>query len=182
MNRKIQFGSLWQDAALGGICLAAVSSVYLAVNNLLAGSDAAWTTILTFILDAGKIVLCIYLMRLFMVRLLQNNKGVGRQDLMRLGTMMALCSALIYATFTMAYYTLAPDFVEEAFAMLMDEMDSKLDTNSMAAIENMQQRFPTFAFWGTLIYCFLYGWVLSAILSSRLVPSNPFANDTIEED
>lgn len=182
MNKKMQFRDLWQDAALGGICLAAVSSIYLVANNLLAGTEAGWAKVLTFILDAGKIVLCIWLMRWFMVRLLNNNKDIDRQDIMRLGTMMALCSALIYATFTMAYYTMAPDFVEETFGMLMDEMDSKLDANSLTAIENMQQSFPTFAFWGTLIYCFLFGWVLSAILSSRLVPSNPFANDTTDEN
>ena len=51
-----------------------------------------------------------------------------------------------------------------------------LDSNSMAMLEKMEDAYPQIAFFSNLIYCFLYGTVLSAILSRNIPTRDPFAN------
>ena len=51
-----------------------------------------------------------------------------------------------------------------------------LDSNSMSMLEKMEEDYPQISFFSTLIYCFLYGTVLSAILSRNIPERDPFAN------
>ena len=51
-----------------------------------------------------------------------------------------------------------------------------LDSNSLKEIDKMSENLPQLTFFSNLIYCFVYGSLLSVILS-RYIPSNdPFAS------
>ena len=50
-----------------------------------------------------------------------------------------------------------------------------VDANTMGQMEQMIPQMPTFSFFFNLIYCWLFGTVLSAIFSRNIPPQNPFA-------
>ena len=50
-----------------------------------------------------------------------------------------------------------------------------MDSNTINALDKVEAIMPQMIFFSNLIYCFLYGTVLSAILSRNIPPRNPFA-------
>ena len=58
----------------------------------------------------------------------------------------------------------------------MQMYSSMLDSNSMAMLEKMEDSFPQISFFSNLIYCFLFGLVLSAILSRNIPKRDLFAD------
>ena len=67
-----------------------------------------------------------------------------------------------------------PDALAESFAAATDAYSGMLDSNAMAALDQMQGSMPAIMFFGTLVYCTLFGWAASAIIASRLVKDDPF--------
>ena len=60
--------------------------------------------------------------------------------------------------------------------MMMQQMGSMMDSNSMALMDSYMQRLPQITFFSNLIYCFVFGTVLSYILSRNIPSRDPFAN------
>ena len=55
-----------------------------------------------------------------------------------------------------------------------------LDSNSMAALEGLESKMGVISLVSNLIWCFVYGWILSSIMSSSLVgKKNIFDDDDI---
>jgi hypothetical protein len=52
----------------------------------------------------------------------------------------------------------------------------------LAAVERTMGNLPQYTFVSTLIYCFLYGSVLSAFLSRNIPSRNPFADNKTEQN
>ena len=69
---------------------------------------------------------------------------------------------------------ISPEQMQQAMDVAMSQYSNLLDSNSMAAMESMMGNFPAISFFSVLIYCFLYGTVLSMILSSDIPSKNPF--------
>lgn len=178
MSEKIEFKAIWRAASLGGIVLAAVSIAYMLFNYKVSGSEApSALTILSFVLDLVKIVACIWLMRYFMWRFKQDFPEASKQDVRRVGTWIALLSAIIFAAANMMYFTINPEMIEETFNTILSSAKDALDHNAIASLDALKLNFPKYIFISQLIYCFLFGWVLSSILAPRIVPDNPFAED-----
>ena len=94
----------------------------------------------------------------------------------RLGARTALLSALLYSAFYLAYVSfIAPDTFEKALEILQD--NPLLGASEMDAVEEMIPRLPTFSFFVNLFYCWLFGTVLSAILSRNIPSRNPFTDE-----
>ena len=88
----------------------------------------------------------------------------------------ALLSAMLYSAFYLAYVSfIAPDTFSQALDILAD--NPMMDSNSMSAVEEMIPRMPTISFFGNLIYCWLFGTILSAIFSASIRPQNPFTDN-----
>ena len=66
--------------------------------------------------------------------------------------------------------------------MIMDIYSQTLDANMLAGIEKTMRYMPQYTFFTTLIYCYLYGSVLSAILSRNIPSRNPFADNKTEQN
>lgn len=175
MSEKISSRAIWQWAGIGGLALAAASSAYLFLSGIIT-QGTTWSGILVFLLDIAKIVGCILIMRWFMIKFNRDLDGVERRDLKKLGTVMALLSAFLFAGVTMANLQLHPETINQAMDIFMQAAGDKLDHNGRAALEEMPSMLPSMTFFTTFIYCFLYGWILSTILSSKICPDNPFAN------
>lgn len=165
-------------ASTAGLALGAVSSAYMLVTNSLAEwiSSAAAVSVINVILWVAKFVGCIWLMKWFMQLLVRKFDGVNNRHTLRLGLWSAFFSALLFAAANLAYMVyIAPEAVKEAFDTVMSVYAPMLDSNSIKAITEMKDSFPAISFFSNLIYCFLYGFVLSSILARRIPSIDPFA-------
>ena len=180
MENRIPRKDLWDSAGKAGLVLGLVSSAYVIITYFLAklsGSTgtALLATLLSFLLWAAKFGGCIYLMKLFMTKYGAAHPGLDNSDTFRFGMVTALLSALVFSAFDMAFVTwVAPDTFSKAIETAQESYGSLLPAESLEAMEEMN--FGLISFFTNLIYCFLFGTVLSAILSRNIPSRNPFAD------
>ena len=190
MEKATSRKDLWDSAGKAGLVLGLVSCTYVLLGQLLLKAHgsaglALLVTLLNFILWAGKVVGCIYLMKIFMKKYADAHPGISNSDTFRFGMVTALLSALIFAAFDMAYMTwIAPETINQALDTVRESYSSVIPAESLEAMEEIN--FSQLSFFTNLIYCFIYGTILSAILSRNIPSRNPFAetaqnNDTPEE-
>lgn len=171
---------MWESAGKAGLVLGGVSIVYLLLTMLLGkvaeNGSAILMGLVNGLLWLAKFIACIYLMRLFMRKFAAAEPEADRNRVFRFGMITALLSALLYSAFYLAYVSfIAPDTFSQALDILAD--NPMMDSNSMSAVEEMIPRMPTISFFGNLIYCWLFGTILSAIFSASIRPQNPFTDN-----
>lgn len=169
--------SLWNEAAIAGLILGAISSAYMYLSGI-AG------TVVTLLMGLVKFVGCIYLMYFFMKKFSAGNPDAGHSEVFRFGSLVALLSALLYAAFSLAYLLyINPDSLSEALDKAMETYESILDSNSLEQLESLVPKMPTISFFTNLFYCWIFGTILSAIFSRNIPSDNPFdgESDSIDE-
>ncbi len=116
-----------------------------------------------------------------MKKLLGSYEGVTRQNLLGYGTLIALFSAIITAACSyISVQYVFPGQITEAFNTAFEQTAGMLDSNSMAALEGLESKMGVISLVSNLIWCFVYGWILSSIMSSSLVgKKNIFDDDDI---
>lgn len=176
--------TIWDSAGRAGLVLGLVSTAYFAIGLLLGKASSgnalagAMIGLGSFVLWAAKFAGCILLMRFFMKRFAAANSGADNNDVLRFGIVTALLSALIYSACYLAYTGfINPDMFTETINATMEQMSSMMDSNSKEAVEALLPRMPVISFFSNLVYCFLFGTVLSVILSRNIPSANPFDND-----
>lgn len=174
--------TLWSGGANAGLALGGVSIAYVLLTLLtgkLAGGStgmAFLVSVLNFLLWAAKFAGCILLMKLFMKKFASLDPAIDNRDTFNFGVVAALLSAVLFSAFELAYLQfIAPDTIRDAFDTVMAQMSNQLDSNSLQAIDAIEDKLPQITFFSNLIYCFLFGTVLSAILSKNIPSRNPFA-------
>lgn len=172
-----QKNSMLEQAGKAGLVLGGVSIAYMILTMLTGkateNGPAFLLGLVNILLWVAKFVGCIYLMRLFIQRFAANDPEADNNRAFRFGTLTALLSALIYSAFYLAYVSfIAPDTFEEALSALTD--NPMLDSNTLAAVEEMIPRMPTISFFVNLFWCWLFGTVLAAIFSRNISSKNPF--------
>ena len=177
MNEK---NSIWESAGKAGLVLGGVSVAYMLITMLtgkLAGNGPAFLLgLLNILLWLAKFCGCIFLMRYFILKFAQSDPMVDSSRAFRFGTLTALLSALIYAASYLAYASfIDPGMFVEALEVLQD--NPMIDSNTMSQIEEIMPKMPTYAFFGNLIYCWLFGTILAAIFSRSIASSNPFIDE-----
>jgi hypothetical protein len=101
-----------------------------------------------------------------------DNKGT-----FNLGMASALLSALVYAAAAFANIAfISGDALAEQMNLMMQQMGSMMDSNSIALMDSYMEKLPQITFFSNLIYCFIFGTVLSYILSRNIPSRDPFAN------
>lgn len=174
LSRRI----LWNNAGKAGAVLGIATAALMFIDQTLSGLQTAGI-VLRAIVWAIKFGGCIWLMRFFMTRLCDRYSGVTNSDTMKYGMMIAFLSGLIYSAFMLAnILIISPDLIDKQFDLIIQSYSSFLDSNTLSSIEKMKSIYPQTAFITQLIYCFLYGTVLSAILSRYIPKADPFANFT----
>ena len=176
--------SMWTKAGMTGLELGLISSVYLFATMLMekAGMNAFLSSAITFVLWAAKFAGCIWLIMKAMKSFAAEHSGADNKDTFRLGMATAFLSALVFAavSFANVAYISAETFNQQIEAM-MQQMAPMMDSNSMNMMDRMLQNMPQITFFSNLIYCFLYGTVLSAIVSRNIPARDPFADYKPEE-
>ena len=182
MKETISRRAMWNEAGKAGLVLGIIPIVYLLLSALLAklsgGAAVAFLlSILKFLLWVVKFGGCIYLMSYFMKALVKKYDGVDNRKTFNFGMMTAALSALIVAAYSLAQSLIIdPAELREAMETAMSSYSSMLDSNSMAVMDNMMNNLPQINFFANLIYCFLFGTVVSALFSRNIPPQDPFAN------
>ncbi len=175
MNEK---NSIWESAGKAGLVLGGISILYMFVNMLLlkfAADGGFLLGLFRFLLWAAKLVGCIYLIRFFMSRYSDANPEADHSRVFTFGMLVAFLSALLYAGVSLAYTSFfAPDMYADAFAALED--NPMMDSNALAALDEIAPKMPAIAFFTNLVYCFLFGTIVSAIFARKIVPERPFSD------
>ena len=184
MEQKALRKTLWNEAGKAGLVLGAVSTVYLFLAQF-AGTvkmPALLNLLMTTILWAGKFGGCIWFMMYFMKKFAKQNSGVDNRTTYRFGLAASVLSALVYAAASFANTAfISVDMIAENTRILMEQMAPVMDSNSLDQMENVMAKLPQLTFFSNLIYCSIYGSVLSFILSRNIPNKNPFADDKSEE-
>lgn len=168
---------MWNTAAKAGLVLGAVSAAYMYVAQLMAGTSGFMMTLLSFLLWTVKFGGCIWLMSFFMKKHAAAHPDVDNKGTFNLGMATALLSALVYSAAAFANVAfISGDAIAEQMDMMMQQMGSMMDSNSMAMMETYMERLPQITFFSNLLYCFVFGTVLSYILSRNIPSRDPFAN------
>ena len=170
---------MWEQAGKAGLVLGGISILYMMLTAVTGKVAENGSTVLmgliNILLWLAKLGGCIYLMRFFMLRFSQADPEADNARVFRFGMLTALLSALLYSAFYLAYVSfIAPDTFENAMEAITD--NPMLDSNSLAAIEEMMPKMPTISFFVNLVWCWLFGTILAAIFSRNIPPKNPFAD------
>ena len=89
----------------------------------------------------------------------------------------ALLSALVYSAASFANMAfISADYYAEQFDMMMQQIAPMMDSNTATVMDKMLSSMPQITFISNLIYCFLFGTVVSAILSRNIPSRDPFAD------
>lgn len=173
--------AMWNSASKAGLILGLISTVYLFVNQFLGNLSGFMATAAIMALWAAKFAGCVWLMRFFMKRFMEEN-GADTKAAFRFGMAASLLSAFFFAVISFANVAyISADFYAEQMDTLVQQMAPMMDSNTSASMEKMISRMPQFTFISNLIYCFLYGTVLSLILSKNMEQKDIFADYKPEE-
>lgn len=179
MEQNVIQRNMWNTAGKAGLALGGLSTIYLFLTQWTGQAEipAFVAVIINMLLWAVKFGGCIWLMMYFMKKFVSENPDVDNTGTFRAGIAMALLSAMVYSAFSFANVAfLFPDLFTEQMDMVMQQMAPMLDSNTTAEIEKTMQNLPQMTFFSNLIYCFLYGTILSFILSRSIPSRDPFAN------
>ena len=177
MEQNIITKDLWNTAAKAGLVLGLVSSAYMFLTQLMAGASGFMMTILSFLLWAAKFGGCIWLMSFFMKKFVAEHPKADNKRTFHLGIATAFLSALVYsaAAFANLAFINNEELAEEV-NLLMQQMGAMMDSNTMSLLETYMENLPQITFFSNLLYCFVFGTVLSYILSRNIPSRDPFAD------
>ncbi len=176
--------NMWNGAAAAGLVLGAISTAFMFATQFLTKAEmsAFLNMILTAILWFAKFGGCIWAMMFFMKKFAAENKDADNRDTRRLGIIAAFLSASVYAAMSFANVAfISSDMYSEQMNMMIQQMAPFMDSNMMTQMDSMMENFPQMTFFSNLIYCFIYGAILSAILSRNIPSRDPFADYKPEE-
>lgn len=176
IDRKL----FWNEAGKAGIVLGAVSLAYLMAGwglGLLDKSSAALgiiANVTSVLLWIAKFAGCLYLMRFFMLNYAEKEDNAVNSDTFKFGSAVALTSALVYSAGYLAYMLfIQPDIFTEAIAT----MGSSLDSKTLEELNNIAPKLPTIGFFFNLLYCWVFGTIVSSIFSRKIPNPNPFKSE-----
>lgn len=179
MEQNVTQKNMWNMAGKAGLVLGLISTAYLFITQGLGQIEipALVNSILGFVLWAAKFIGCIWIMKFFMKKFVAENNGVTNANTFRLGNIMALLSALVYSAAAFANVAfISPELFEEQMNAVMQQMAPMMDSNTLGMMETYLENLPQITFFSNLIYCFLYGMILSFILSRNIPSKDPFAD------
>ena len=164
----IERKTIWEEASRKGLILGIITITYLILglflDKLIAGGGARAVigNVLTTVLWIVKTTVCIYLLYKFISRFRLDNAEAERSDCYRFGSTLSFLSALLYSAFYLAYVLfINPTIFSDAVSM----MDGMLPAEALESAQNMLPSMPAIGFFSNLIYCWLFGVILSLIFS-----------------
>lgn len=165
MKGKLDNTTLWNEAAKAGALLGLVSISCLVLKELAGMSGSA------FLVQAAVVILwsveffgCILLMKKVQLDLRDKYENVKMEDTFRLGRRAAALSGLLLASAQALIILYMP---QETMDTLVSDISQAMSMTSAQKeqVEGMLDKMPLYTFVFQWLYCFLYGTVLSSIMS-----------------
>lgn len=184
MNKTATFKDLFHQAGIAGLALTPLCAVEFLFSNATVGSEQAWMGIVGTLLKIVKIAGCIWILRYYMAQFKAAYPGSTRAQVRRMGVFSGFLSALILGALSMAYYEWHPEVIKTAMdtAYQLYQQTGSLTKEVKEGLEMIEANFPHIMFWSELFRCTIIGWIFSAILASRIAPSNPFEGESQSEE
>ncbi len=176
MKKEFSSSTSWNSAALAGLAMAAATIIldYLPTLALAIGINGFLGSFFLFLIKIVKIVACIYVFRLLMLRFF-NSYEVDYTRLQHYGLKLAFFSSILVAGFSLLQMlVISPETMTQVIQEVQSSYQNLMDSNSMAAMERMLSKLPAITFIFSLVYCCLWGWVLSTTFARRLFPVDQF--------
>ena len=177
MNNPDQKKILWNKAAKNGLVLGLFTAVCRILSQGISQSDASTGTVVLnatiWLVQTGG---CIWIMKFLMERLVGQFDGVDNRDTARYGRMLALTSSLIFSSamlFDVVF--LDPDMAGQQIELIRQLYGGSLDSDTLELI-GKEGFYPKVMFFSNLIYGFVYGAILSWILSRYIPKRDPFSS------
>lgn len=179
MENPVSSRILWNKAAQNGLLLGLFTAACRIVSQAISATETATagTAVLNGIVWLIQFGGCLWLMKFFMERLAGSCKGVTNRITARYGRMLALTSGLVFSAamfFDVSF--ISPETVSRHMDLYYQMYGSMLDENSRTMLRKIEDYYPQIMFFSTLIYSFVYGVVLSAILSVSIPRKDPFSS------
>ncbi len=177
MEETFSRKDLWNEGGKAGVVLGLVSVVYMFLTQWISGihGHAFLSGFLNFVLWAAKFAICIWLMVLFMRRFAADFHA-GNSGTFKFGCIVALCSALVYAAVSLAnVLIISSEYYSTQMEAALSAYSGALDANSSRMLDGIRANLPRIVFFSNLIYCALFGVILSYILSRSIPPRNALA-------
>ena len=176
VEMKLDSKTLWNEAGRVGFVFGGFSSLCLVLK------EGAALTGSTFLVQAAAIILwaveffgCILLMKKYMLDLRDKYDGVTMVDTYHFGRRVALLSGLILAAVdTVLIMKMPQDTVESVVSELNTAVAGKLGSGYEGEVGKLVDKLPLYTFIFQWLYCFLYGSLLSAIMSRYIFLQGPF--------
>ena len=178
MEQNVTQKNMWNMAGKAGLVLGLISTAYLFITQGLGQIEipALVNSILGFVLWAAKFIGCIWIMKFFMKKFVAENSKTSNSGTFRLGLAMAILSALVYSAAAFANVAfISPELFEQQMDMVMQQMGSMMDSNTQSLLETYMENLAQITFISNLIYCYVFGTILSFILSRNIPSKDPFA-------
>ena len=187
MNGKLDNTRLWNEAAKAGILFGLVSVSCLALKELAGMSGNSFLSQAAFIiLWFVEFFGCILLMKKVQLDLRDKFEGVKMADTFVLGRRAALLSGLLLASAQALIIMYMPqETMDQLVGMVSEAMP--MSASQKEQMDGVVDRLPILTFLFQWAYCFLYGTVLSSIMSRyiflRKIIGGPFngPQDTPDE-
>ena len=186
MTKILDNTALWNEAAKAGALLGAVSVGCLVLKELAGMSGSA------FLVQAAAIILwaveffgCILLMKKVQLDLRDHYESVKMEDTFRLGKRAAVLSGLLLAS---AHALIMMYMPQETMDGMVNELTDAMgmSASQKEQVDGMLGQLPLFTFLFQWAYCFLYGTVLSSIMSRYIflqrLFDGPFQRPPKDED
>lgn len=170
---KLEHGTLLNKASIAGAVFGLISGSYIFITSAMSAAEMGG--LLSPVLWLAKFIGCIYLMIFFMKKLVKDFDGVQNSDTLKFGVLTALFSAIITAAASyIATEFVFPDLLDKQLNLVYQMYGEMLDSNSMAVLDKMTENYATISFFSQLIWCFIYGSILSVIISGKIPSQDPF--------
>ena len=180
MEQKALKKQMWNAAGTAGLALGAVSAAYMFAGQMISGSlepATGWQMALSAVLWMTKFIGCIWLMKFFMTKYAKDNGIKDNKDVFKMGAATALLSATMFSAIYLANMLyISADYYDQVYQTAFQQMSAGFDSNSMAMLEKIIDKLPQITFFYNLSYCFVFGTVLSSILSRNIPAKDPFAD------
>ena len=170
---------MWDSASKTGLILGAISTAYMFISQFLGNiqMNTFIMTLLSLLLWAAKFGGGIWALAYFMKKFARENDKADNSSTFRFGLIASLLSSLIFAAANFANIGyISADLYQTQMEQVMQMMSSQFDSNTLTAMQETIQNLPQMMFWYNLIYCIIFGTILSYILSRNIPSRNPFAD------